>query len=140
MAGALIVVGFLLLKRVRNGIIGSYDWQKEKRQWKGRSYVMILGVLGVILGLVLGNTIAMIIGGILTLIGFGLWNRKRSGSYRPLGQDYYPKQEMRQLRAGTPLLFLGAIIAILGLVLGNDITVIVGSVLAAIGFLLRIFR
>ncbi|MEK6841569.1 MAG: hypothetical protein AABX91_00260, partial [Nanoarchaeota archaeon] len=139
-AGALIVVGFFLLRKVRMGIAGSYDWQKEKRQWKGRSYVMILGVLGVILGLVLGNTIAMIIGGILTLIGFGLWNRKRSGSYRPLGQDYYPKQEMRQLRAGTPLLFLGAIIAILGLVLGNDITVIVGSVLAAIGFLLRIFR
>ena len=101
---------------------------------------MILGVLGVILGLVLGNTIAMIIGGILTLIGFGLWNRKRPGSYRPLGESYHPKQEMRQLRAGTPLLFLGAIIAILGLVLGNDITVIVGSVLAAIGFLLRIFK
>lgn len=139
-AGALLLVGFFLLKRIRGHIIGSYDWEREKRKLGGRSYVMILGVLLVILGLVLENTIAMIIGGVLTLIGFILWNRKRPGSYRPLGTKYMPLQEKRQLRAGTPLIFLGALVIILGLVLGYNIVAIAGCILSAIGLLLKIFK
>jgi hypothetical protein len=138
-AGILLVVGFFLLRRVSGHIRGGYDWQKEKRQWKGRTHVMILGVLGIIFGLVLENKIIMIIGGALALVGFALWHRKRPGSYRPLGEKYMPIQKRKQLRAGTPILFLGALIAILGLIWGNDIVIISGSVLAAIGFLLRMF-
>ena len=74
-AGVLIFIGFFMLKRVRRGIAGSYDWQKEKRQWKGRSYVMILGVLSVILGLIIGSTIVIIIGAIVAV----LYGSKSSG-------------------------------------------------------------
>lgn len=142
--GVMVLVGLFLWRRARKKMMaigGSYNWQREKSQWGGRTYVLILGVLMVILGLIINQSIILIAGIALALIGALLWWRKRPGSYRPmdLRKGYSPIQERRQLRSGTPVLFLGVLVVIFGLLIGNTIVLIIGAVLAVIGFLLRIF-
>ena len=122
------------------GRIGSnYSWRQERSQWAGRSYVLILGVLTLILGLGISQIILIGVGAVLSLIGLYLWRRKRPGLYRPMTPGYNPTQERRQFRSGTPVLFLGVIAIILGLLLSWMWLIIAGAVVAAIGLLLRIF-
>lgn len=118
----------------------AYDWQKEKRQWKGRTHVFILGILLVILGLIISQIILIIAGIILTIIGAWLWYRKRPGLYRPLTPSYNWRREKKQFKSGTPVLFLGILVVIFGLIVNQTTIVIVGAIIAVIGLLLRIFK
>jgi len=147
--GVLFLLGLLLTRWSRGRLmaggrwagrklIGSYDWQKEKDQWTGRVYVLILGVLLIMLGLVLNNQKIILIAGVFfTLIGIWLWARKRPGLYRPLDfrKGYSPVQERRQWRSGNAMMFSGVLLIIFGFVLkaywGASQTVV--YVFAAIG-------
>ena len=143
----LFLIGLLLTKAGRRGVIrggkwisGKYDWKKEKSQWRGRTHVLILGVLIFILGFILGQIYIIIPGIILTLIGIWLWYRKRPGLYRPLTPGYNPIQEKRQLKSGTPIFFLGALIVIFGFLTSQTTIIIIGAILAVIGLFLRMIR
>ena len=57
-----------------------------------------------------------------------------------LRKGYSPIQERRQLMSGTPIFFLGALVAIFGLLISQQTVTIIGAILAAMGLLIRIFR
>ncbi|GIU68290.1 MAG: hypothetical protein KatS3mg001_140 [Candidatus Pacearchaeota archaeon] len=154
----LVLIGLLINSKTRSRMISAgkmvgrglisggkfirsrYDWEKEKRQWKGRTHVLILGILVFILGLVLNQIYIMGVGVVLFLIGVWLWARKRPGLYRPLTPKYYPIQEKRQLKAGTPVMFLGALVVIFGFLINQIIVIAVGAVLVLIGLITRLRR
>jgi hypothetical protein len=99
-----------------------------------KSIIYVVGFLSAFLGLLIWNKSRKR----FLMMGYGFGRvAKRAGGF--VKSRYSWEKEKRQAKSGWPLMFLGVLVVVLGVLLKNVIVVVVGILITIIGYLSRRF-